>query len=335
MATGLVADPFFKQHLTGYGHPEAPGRFDAIMQALEETGLLEPMTRIETRLASDHELQLCHPREYVNLVRREVLAGATELRTGDTEVSHQTWDVARHAVGGVLNAIDAVVEGSVKNAFCVVRPPGHHATAVRGMGFCVFNNIAIAARYAQKRHGFGKVLIVDWDVHHGNGTQDIFYEDDSVLFFSTHQSPLYPGTGAVNETGTGSGLGATMNCPFGAGSGREEILGAFEGRLAPVAEAFRPDLVLISAGFDSRVGDPLGGFKLEDEDFADLTKLMMEIASSHAGGRVVSVLEGGYNPSGLARASVRACGSADERRRNDAIRMIRASSVLAPARFSA
>lgn len=190
--TGIVADPFFKQHLTGHGHPESPDRFDAVVRGLDDAGLWDSLTKIETRLASEEELQLCHSREYVNTVKRDVLAGATELRTGDTEVSHQSWEVARRAVGGVLNAVDAAVEGRVQNAFCVVRPPGHHATAMRGMGFCVFNNIAIAARHAQKKHGLKNVLIVDWDVHHGNGTQDIFYEDDSVLFFSTHQSPLIP-----------------------------------------------------------------------------------------------------------------------------------------------
>jgi len=199
--------------------------------------------------------------------------------------------------------VDAVVEGRAQNAFCVVRPPGHHANADRGMGFCIFNNVALAARYAQRRHGLERVLIADWDVHHGNGTQDIFYADGSVFFFSTHQHPWYPGTGSAEETGEGAGRRTTLNCPFPAGSGRAEILGAFQQKLLPAARNFKPDLVLISAGFDSRAGDPLGGFTLSDGDFADLTALLLEIAGSYAGGRLVSVLEGGYSLEGLAAAA--------------------------------
>jgi acetoin utilization deacetylase AcuC-like enzyme len=204
----------------------------------------------------------------------------------------------------VLNAVDAVVERRARNAFCVVRPPGHHATTDRGMGFCIFNNVAVAARYAQGHYGMSRVLIADWDVHHGNGTQDIFYADGSVFFFSTHQHPWYPGTGRPQETGEGEGVGSTLNCPFPAGSGRAEILGAFQEHLPRVARAFRPDLVVISAGFDSRLGDPLGRFTLSDQDFADLTALMLEIADQYAGGRLVSVLEGGYDLNGLASAAL-------------------------------
>ena len=188
------------------------------------------------------------------------------------------------------------------NAFCIVRPPGHHAGPARGMGFCLFNNIAIAARYAQRRYGAERVAIADWDVHHGNGTQDIFYTDPSVFFFSTHQSPWYPGTGAADETGEGAGKGFTLNCPFPAGSGRDQILGAFREKFAVRMDSFRPDLVLISAGFDSRQGDPLGHFLLSDADFSDLTALMLEIAGKYSGGRLVSVLEGGYDLNGLSRA---------------------------------
>jgi acetoin utilization deacetylase AcuC-like enzyme len=196
-----------------------------------------------------------------------------------------------------------VVKGEAKTAFCLIRPPGHHANAVKGMGFCVLNNVALAARFARRRLGIERVLIVDWDVHHGNGTQDIFYEDGSVFVFNTHQSPWYPGTGAAHETGAGAGKGTTLNCPFPAGSGRTEILGAFETKLVPAMEKFRPQLVMISAGFDSREGDPLGNFLLTDKDFADLTKIVRGIAAKTADGRVVSMLEGGYNLVGLASAA--------------------------------
>ena len=299
--TALVADPASKEHFTGPHHPESPTRFDAALGGLDDL----PLARLPSRLANTDEIVLCHRHEYIRLVEREVMNGFHQLSTGDTDISPRSWDAALRAAGSVLNAVDAVASGQVQNAFCIVRPPGHHANAIAGMGFCLFNNVAIAARYAQKKHGIGRVLIADWDVHHGNGTQDIFYCDGSVFFFSTHQSPWYPGTGAANETGEDAGSGMTMNCPFPAGSGRKEILGAFQEKLMPAAEQVKPELVLISAGFDSRAGDPLGQFFLTDADFADLTRVMREIADKHAGGRVVSVLEGGYSLTGL-RAGVRA-----------------------------
>jgi acetoin utilization deacetylase AcuC-like enzyme len=276
---------------------------DAVLRGLGEAGLLNRLARVDARAATQEELLLCHTREYLSTAKRDVESGRPYLSTGDTDITANSWEVAARAAGGVLNAVDAVVSGKARNAFCAVRPPGHHATPNRGMGFCLFNNVAIAARHAQRKHGLARVLIVDWDVHHGNGTQDIFYSDPSVFFFSTHQWPLYPGTGRADETGEGAGRGATMNRPFPAGSGRAEILGAVQGSLLPAAERFQPDLVLISAGFDSRAGDPLGRFTLTDRDFADLTRTAIEIADRYACGRVVSVLEGGYNPEGLARAA--------------------------------
>ncbi|HMC57856.1 MAG TPA: histone deacetylase, partial [Candidatus Solibacter sp.] len=257
-----------------------------------------------SRAAAPEELLLCHTPEYLRTAKQDVESGRTSLSTGDTDITPNSWDVASQAVGGVLNAVDAVIASRARNGFCVVRPPGHHANAGRGMGFCLFNNVAIAARYAQRRYGLERVMIVDWDVHHGNGTQDIFYADHSVFFFSTHQWPWYPGTGRADESGVGAAAGATMNFPFPAGSGRREILGAVENSLVPAAERFRPELLLISAGFDSRIGDPLGSFTLTDRDFADLTRAVMGIADRHAGGRVVSVLEGGYSLEGLASAAV-------------------------------
>jgi acetoin utilization deacetylase AcuC-like enzyme len=293
--TGLAADPVCKEHLTGPDHPEQPARFDAAVNALHGLDL----TPIAPRLANHDELALCHSRQYIRLAEREIFEGFHELSTGDTIVSPKSLDAALRSTGGALNAIDAIVEKRVANAISIGRPPGHHATPIRGMGFCIFNTVAIAARYAQRKHGAGRVLIADWDVHHGNGTQDIFYTDGSVFFFSTHQYPWYPGTGARDERGEGEGAGLILNCPFPAGSGRTEILGAFQQQLIAAADDLKPEMVFISAGFDSRAGDPLGRFQLTDRDFADLTGVMREIADKHSGGRLLSVLEGGYDLTGL------------------------------------
>ncbi|MBV8807961.1 MAG: histone deacetylase [Acidobacteriaceae bacterium] len=301
--TGIGADPRVKRHDAGPGFPEQPARFSAILNRLEWSGLASDVLRLEDRVATDDELALVHTREFIALVDREIAQNRGQLSTGDTPINAHSGEAARIAAGCVLSAVDAVYSYEVQNAFCIVRPPGHHASASRGMGFCLFNSVAIAARYAQQKHGAARVLIVDWDVHHGNGTQDIFYEDGSVLFFSTHQSPWYPGTGDITETGEGDGVGKTINCPFPAGTDGVRIQNAFRSRLLPAAEAFRPDLVLISAGFDSRIGDPLGLFRLTDNDFAELTGLMLRIAERHCSGRIVSVLEGGYNLEGLALAA--------------------------------
>jgi acetoin utilization deacetylase AcuC-like enzyme len=304
--TALLSGSIYREHLADRpGHPERPERYDAVMRGLEQSGVVKDLLPIQPRAATEEELLLCHTAKYLRIAKRDVDAGLPSLTTGDTDIGRNSWDVASQAAGGVLNAVDAVISGAARNAFCAVRPPGHHATASRGMGFCLFNNVALAARYAQRKHGLERVMIVDWDVHHGNGTQDIFYSDPTVFFFSTHQWPLYPGTGRADETGEGKGEGTTMNFPFPAGSGRAEILGAVRNSLLPAADEFRPDLLLISAGFDSRVGDLLGQFTLTDDDFADLTLAVMEMAERHAGGRIVSLLEGGYNLSGLAAAATR------------------------------
>jgi acetoin utilization deacetylase AcuC-like enzyme len=300
--TALLLDPLYKQHDPGPGHPEQPARYDAVTRGVESTGLLSKLHHVDVRVASEDEIALVHGRDYIALAKREIAAGAHELSTGDTNVGRQSFNIAVRAVGGVLNAVDAVVAGNAANAFCAVRPPGHHARPDQGMGFCIFNNIAIATRYAQRKHGLAKVMIADWDVHHGNGTQDTFYNDGSVFFMSTHQSPWYPGTGAADEIGEGKGKGCILNFPFPAGSGRQEIMSVFRENLRRAADAFKPDLVMISAGFDSRDGDPLGRFKLSDTDFVDLTKIMLEIAGMHSNGRLVSVLEGGYSLSGLEAA---------------------------------
>jgi acetoin utilization deacetylase AcuC-like enzyme len=304
MSAGLLVDPIYIQHETGRGHPESPQRYEAITEALTDAGLIGRTIPLCQKQATADEISLCHTDEYIELARKDVESGKSDLSTGDTAICRRSYEVAASAVGGVLNAVDAVMSGKMETAFCAVRPPGHHARPAQGMGFCLFNNIAIGARYAQKRYGAEKVLIVDWDVHHGNGTQDIFDEDPSVFFFSTHQSPWYPFTGHAEETGKNKGAGTTMNCPFPAGTGMAEIGGAIRQKLVPAMKSFGPDLIMISAGFDSRVDDPLGRFKLTDADFVTLTQLLRELAEEHCHGRLISALEGGYNLAGLSSAVV-------------------------------
>ncbi len=298
MSTAFLADPIAKEHATPPGHPERPRRWDAAVRGLGDT----PLTEMPAREATLDDLRLVHTADYLKIASHDVDAGRATLSTGDTDISPRSWEVALRATGQCLSAVDLVMQGRAENAFSIVRPPGHHASADRGMGFCLFNNVAVAARYAQKEYGVERVLIADWDVHHGNGTQDIFYSDGSVFFFSTHQSPWYPGTGDARERGEDLGFQTTMNCPFPAGSGRDEIVSAFRNRLLPEMEAYKPDLVLISAGFDSRNNDPLGRFTLSDDDFAEMTTLLREVADKYSKGRLVSVLEGGYSLEGLTAA---------------------------------
>jgi acetoin utilization deacetylase AcuC-like enzyme len=305
-STALLLDPVFKKHRTGDHHPECPERYSAISRELKAAGLVEKLASLETRDLTDDEAELCHTPAYLATIKEEIPAvrDVAYLSTGDTTVCSESLEVARKAAGGALGAVDFIFAGGRRNAFCAVRPPGHHATPSVGMGFCIFNNAAIAARYAQLTHGIERVAIVDWDVHHGNGTQDIFYADPSVFYFSTHQSPLYPHTGATAETGAAEGLGTTLNCPLPAGSGMQQIGAAFDQKFLPAMERFKPQLVIISAGFDSRIDDPLGGFLLTDEDFVKLTQKLLALADQHAGGRLLSLLEGGYNVDGLAAAVV-------------------------------
>jgi acetoin utilization deacetylase AcuC-like enzyme len=302
--TGLALDALCAEHDPGPGHPESKDRYSYLLAALERSGLTGALPPVEGRDANDDDLHLVHTKHYLEVVHHDVARGASRLRTGDTALSPKILVSARRATGCTLAALDAVFGGKVQNAFVGVRPPGHHATAGRGMGFCVYNSVAVAARYAQRRHGAERVAIIDWDVHHGNGTQDIFYLDGSVFFFSTHQWPWYPGTGAADETGVGAGRGTTLNCPLPAGAGRAEVLGSFRKKLLPAMGDFKPDVFLISAGFDSRRNDPLGRFQLKDADFRELTSLILEMADKYAGGRVVSVLEGGYNLEGFSAAAV-------------------------------
>ncbi|HXJ94977.1 MAG TPA: histone deacetylase [Terriglobia bacterium] len=304
---GLVLDDVYLQHLSGNtGHPERPDRLTAIRSALEQAGLFRTSHRINPRAATQDDLALAHSTAYLALAFRELsgLQGLGELSTGDTSVSPGSLEAAKFAAGGALQAVDAVMAGTVNAAFCAVRPPGHHATRTRGMGFCVFNNVAVAARYVQQIHSLERVLIVDWDYHHGNGTQDIFYEDGSVFFFSTHHFGAYPGTGHPSETGAGRGSGTTLNVPLPPGASDQQILQAFENELAPAARRFRPDFVLVSAGFDGMRNDLLGCFDITPQGFAAITHLVVRLADEFCQGRIVSLLEGGYRLDGLGESVV-------------------------------
>jgi acetoin utilization deacetylase AcuC-like enzyme len=302
--TGLLFDDVYLRHLTGVDHPERPERLTAIWGGLEQAGLIKSLIRIAPRRVTTEELLLVHSKGYIDLVRRELtdLKSPTELSTGDTAVSPGSFETAQFAAGGVLNAVDAVMTRKVRNAFCAVRPPGHHATPSRGMGFCIYNHVAIAARYAQKMHGVRRVLIVDWDYHHGNGTQDTFYEDDSVLVFDTHHYGAYPGTGSPDETGAGKAKGTKFNLAMPVGAGDTQFLEAFKTRLVPEARRFKPDLILISAGFDGMRNDVLGRFDITPRGFADMTRVVVDLANELCQGRVVSVLEGGYRLDGLSES---------------------------------
>jgi acetoin utilization deacetylase AcuC-like enzyme len=303
--TGFLYDPIYLKHNTGAGHPERPERLTAIVDRLEQKGLLQQLTRLKPTAASLEWITTVHTPEYVERVRKSCQAGARYVDSMDAPTSRDSYEVALNAVGGVQAVIDAVMDGKIKNAFCAVRPPGHHALKDKSMGFCLFNNVAIAAKYIQQKHKLGKVLIVDWDVHHGNGTQAAFYDDPTVFYFSTHQSPFYPGTGSADEKGAGKGLGFTLNVPLAAGCGDAEYKKAYLEQLKPAAAAFRPDFVLVSAGFDSAKGDLLGRMNITPEGYTELTRIVKGIAEQYCQGRLVTILEGGYNLDSLA-ASVEA-----------------------------
>ncbi len=300
--TGFVGDKFYLQHNPGPGHPESAERLKSIVRHLEKRGLLGQLIRIKPRPAPLKWIATVHTPQYIQYVQEAYHRGKRFIHSRDVSISADSFEVARWAAGGVLQAIDAVMAGQVNNAFCAIRPPGHHAFRDRASGFCIFNNVAIGARYIQKKHGLSRVLVVDWDVHHGDGTQDIFYDDPTVLFFSVHQFPLFPGSGAAEETGKGKGKGYTINVPLLAGSGDREFVAALREVLKPRALEFDPDFVLISAGFDAHKDDPLGGMEVTPEGFAEMTRIVKEIAEESCYGRLVSVLEGGYSFPGLAKS---------------------------------
>ena len=270
------------------------------MQRLEESGTAAHLTRIEPRRAEDEWITQVHSPSYVASLNRHAPTSGRVSLDPDTSMSPGSLPAAYLAAGGALAAVDAIMAQQVDHVFCAVRPPGHHAEAGRAMGFCLFNNVAIAARYVQKKYGLTRVLIVDWDVHHGNGTQHSFEEDPSVLFFSTHQYPHYPGTGRGTERGKGAGEGFTVNVPMEAGEGDAEYHAIFLKSLVPAADAFKPEFVMISAGFDAHKDDPLASMGLTEAGYADLTDIVAGIAKRHANGRILSSLEGGYNLTALA-----------------------------------
>jgi acetoin utilization deacetylase AcuC-like enzyme len=293
--TGFVYHPQYLEHDMGAGHPESPDRLRAIMRRLEHTGVLSRLVRINPAPASDEWITQVHAASYVETLKRRTPTSGRVSLDADTSMSAGSLAAAYLAAGGALAAADAIVAGSVEHAFCALRPPGHHAERDRAMGFCLFNNVAIAARYLQRRHAIARVLIVDWDVHHGNGTQHTFNNDPTVLFFSTHQYPYYPGTGRATETGEGQGAGATINVPMDPGEGDDTYRAVFQKVLMPAADAFQPDFVIVSAGFDAHKDDPLAGMGVTEEGYADLTRMVLSIARRHSRGRLLSCLEGGYH----------------------------------------
>lgn len=297
--TGLVYHPVYLDHDMGAGHPESPDRLRAIIQQLEKSGTAARLTKIEPRKANDEWITLVHTSNYVAALNQHAPTSGRVPLDPDTSMSPGSLTAAYLAAGGVLAAVDAIMAKQVDHVFCAVRPPGHHAEAGRAMGFCLFNNVAIAARYVQKKHGLSRVLIVDWDVHHGNGTQHSFEDDPSVLFFSTHQYPHYPGTGRATERGKGAGEGFTINVPMEAGGGDDTYRAIFQKSLVPAADDFKPEFVIISAGFDAHKDDPLASMGLTEDGYADLTGIVAGIAKRHAKGRILSSLEGGYNLTAL------------------------------------
>jgi acetoin utilization deacetylase AcuC-like enzyme len=293
LRTALVSDRHYLKHFAGRSHPERPQRVEAMIEMAAHLGR-SGIVALTPREATLEEIALCHDPSYVAEVERTASMQRYDFDP-DTHTSPDSYKTAVLAVGGVLTAVEAVMDGAADNGFAIVRPPGHHALPSRAMGFCLFNNVAIAAEYLVQRRGLKRTLVVDWDVHHGNGTQDIFYDTDSVLYFSTHQFPFYPGTGALNEVGVGAGAGFTVNAPMPATFGDAEYLRIFDEVLAPVVRQYRPEFILVSSGFDAHFRDPLGGMRVTEVGFAAMARRVKRLAAEYSGGRMVAALEGGYD----------------------------------------
>lgn len=296
--TVLIYDDIFLQHDTGYGHPESAKRIENTITHLRQSTLWKQLRVVRPRAASVEEIGLVHPQAYIEMIKKISDTDGGSL-DADTVVSAASYQAALHAAGAPLTAIDLIMKGEAENAFCLVRPPGHHATPARGMGFCLFNNVAIAAKYLQSQYRLEKVFVVDWDVHHGNGTQDAFYHDPTVFYCSLHRYPFYPGSGRKEETGQGKGKGFTVNVPLPADTLSKRYLELFADVLDQSTAHFVPDFILVSAGFDTYKKDPIGGLNLEIEDFCALTEMVVKSAEKHCHGRIVSCLEGGYHVSAL------------------------------------
>lgn len=296
--TTVITSERFEHHLTG-NHPESPQRIAALRKMLATRPDRDALQFLDPLTAEIPWLTAVHPAHHVHHIEQSSAAGGGRLDP-DTVTSVESFDVAKLAAGAACAAVQSVVAGVTKNALCLIRPPGHHALINHAMGFCLFNNVAIAAKYAQQHLDLDRILIIDWDVHHGNGTQLIFDADETVTFCSIHRHPFYPGTGTASETGTGAGLGYTFNAPIAFGTSRQEYFSRFEKLVETAAEVSRPDLVLLSAGFDAHRLDPVGSLGLETEDFARLTEIVVDLAHTHCQGRLVSLLEGGYHLAALA-----------------------------------
>jgi acetoin utilization deacetylase AcuC-like enzyme len=297
--TAYLNGKIYIEHDTGYGHPERPERIIAIDERIRKCSFYGDLVKIEPAPAEIKYIELIHNPDYIRRLKSKIESGAEALDP-DTCVSGRSFEVALQAVGGCLKMCDAVMAGKAVNGFCAIRPPGHHAERDRAAGFCLFNNIAIAARYLQTEHGIKKVAIVDWDVHHGNGTQHSFEDDDSILYISLHQYPHYPGTGSFRETGRGKGAGYTINFPMDPGSGDEDYAEAFRKEIIPSIDKFAPEIILISAGFDAHRSDQLASIKLSTDSYREFTVILKDAAERHCGGKLIAFLEGGYNLTALA-----------------------------------
>lgn len=293
--TGLLYDERYMNHDTGWRHPENSQRLAVTIAHLKSQPWFDQLIPLEPRIVERGWLEQIHRSEYIDHAKSMCEAGARRLDDPDVSISTESFEIARLASGGTLQLIDSVMRGEIDNGFALIRPPGHHAEFNRAMGFCLFNNVAVGARYLQKEYGLDKILILDWDVHHGNGTQHSFEENPSVMYVSLHQYPYYPGTGAYSETGIGAGRNATVNCPMPAGASDSHYEQAFTERVIPAISKFKPDAVLLSAGFDAHQSDPLAQINLTTEFYRWMSLRMMEVANQFAEGRLVSLLEGGYN----------------------------------------
>jgi len=302
MTTSLITSPKYKNHLTGPGFPESPERLDAIIDHLESMGIMKELNVIDPIRMDSNLCKLVHDEEYIERVKQACEFGAPIVDTVDNPISKDSYDIALLAAGGIAEAVDSVFVGKSNNSMVLLRPPGHHAEKSMAMGFCLFNNVAIAARYAQQNYEVEKVVIIDFDVHHGNGTQHIFEKDPTVMYISSHQYPFYPGTGSSFEAGSGAGRGTTINYPLDPEVGDKELIDIFDNSISDHILKYNPDLIVISSGFDAHWDDPIGGLRVTTEGFYNITKTINKLSQEVCGGKIVSSLEGGYNLKALAES---------------------------------